>query len=335
MIEGALPLAEGAESEAVSDLQTRLLATGVSPITDPKGLYGPSTRAAVESFQRQRGLRIDGIVGPMTWSTLAEASLCLGDRLLYRAHPMQRGDDVADLQTRLCSLGFDTGRVDGIFGDQTAQALAEFQRNVQLPVDAMAGLATVSELVRVSSRHQTLELVSMVRERERHRSAEPTLRGRHVGIGEVDALSAVTATLSRRLGAHGARVTLIHDEGESAQAQAANDAGVDVYLGLRLAAEPGAWGCAWYKGYSYESTAGRDLAVCVASGITEHFDTSVSASGMSLVVLRETRMPAVLLEGGPAEVVVERTGALVELLLNALIQWASPLESSLTDAEQG
>jgi N-acetylmuramoyl-L-alanine amidase len=326
MIEGALPLAEGAESEAVSDLQTRLLATGASPITDPKGFYGPSTRAAVESFQRQRGLRIDGVVGPMTWSTLAEASLCLGDRLLYRAHPMLRGDDVADLQTRLCSLGFDTGRVDGIFGDQTSYALAEFQRNVQLPVDATAGLATIGELVRVSSRHQTLELVSMVRERERLRSAEPTLRGRHVGIGEVDALGAVTAALSRRLGAQGARVTLIHDEGESAQAQAANTAEVDVYLGLRLAVEPGAWSCAWYKGYSYESTAGRDLALCVAHGITERFDASITAGGMSLVVLRETRMPAVLIEAGPAEVVVERSGALVEVLLDALTQWAAPVD---------
>jgi len=73
MIEGALPLAEGAENEAVSDLQTRLLAAGASPITDPKGLYGPSTRAAVESFQRQRGLRIDGVVGPMTRQALASA----------------------------------------------------------------------------------------------------------------------------------------------------------------------------------------------------------------------------------------------------------------------
>ena len=46
---------------------------------------------------------------------------------------MQRGDDVADLQQRLSTLGFDTGRVDGIFGDRTSRALAEFQRNAGLP----------------------------------------------------------------------------------------------------------------------------------------------------------------------------------------------------------
>jgi N-acetylmuramoyl-L-alanine amidase len=328
MIEGALPLVEGAEGEAVADLQTRLLEAGVFPITDTKGAFGPSTRAAVESFQRQRGLRIDGIVGSMTWTTLTEAGLRLGDRLLYRAHPMQRGDDVAELQSRLCSLGFDTGRVDGIFGDQTAQALAEFQRNVQLPIDATAGLATVGELVRVSGRHQTLEPVSMVREREHLRSAEPTLRGRHIGIGEIDGLGAVGAALSRRLGAQGARVTLIHDEGESSQAQAANAAGVDVYLGLRLAGESDAWSCAWYKGYSYESTAGRDLASWIATGIQERLATPLTATGMSLVVLRETRMPAVLLEVGPAEIIVERSGVLVELLLEALACWAGPADLS-------
>ena len=35
--------------------------------------------------------------------------------------------------------GFDTGRVDGIFGDATARALGEFQRNAGLPVDGIVG----------------------------------------------------------------------------------------------------------------------------------------------------------------------------------------------------
>jgi len=328
MSEGALPLSEGCAGGAVADLQTRLLEAGISPITDAFGTFGPSTRAAVEGFQRQRGLRIDGVVGSMTWSTLTEAGLRLGDRLLYRAHPMQRGDDVAELQSRLCSLGFDTGRVDGIFGDQTASALAEFQRNVQIPVDATAGLATVGELVRVSGRHQTLELVTMVREREHLRSAAPTLRGRHIGIGGIDGMGAVIAALSRRLGALGARVTLLHDADESAQAQGANVAGVDVYLGLRLVAERADWTCAWYKGYSYESTSGRELAGWIAESVAERLMTPMTATGMSLAVLRETRMPAVLIEIGPAEVVVEHSGLLVELLLDALGRWAEPSEIS-------
>ena len=112
---------------------------------------------------------------------------------------MLRGDDVAELQQRLCTLGFDTGRVDGIFGDATGRALAEFQRNAGLPVDGIVGGATLRELMRLESRHHDPELVSSVRARAALRDAPPTLRGRHVAVGESGGLGSVTGALRRRL----------------------------------------------------------------------------------------------------------------------------------------
>jgi N-acetylmuramoyl-L-alanine amidase len=44
--------------------------------------------------------------------------------------------------------------------------------------------------------------------------------------------------------------------------------------------------------------------------------------GMSLPVLRETRMPAVICEVGPPAVVVERAGALAHAIVEALTIWA-------------
>ena len=41
------------------------------------------------------------------------------------ARPMLRGDDVAELQVLLSQLGFNPGRIDGIFGPTTGDALAE------------------------------------------------------------------------------------------------------------------------------------------------------------------------------------------------------------------
>ena len=118
-----LPLSLGDEGAAVSDVQRRLTAilSSGAPI-DADGVFGDGTRAAVEAFQHLRGLRVDGVCGPQTWNTLVEASFRIGDRFLYRRTPMLRGDDVADLQQRLSTLGFDTGRVDGIFGDRTSRA---------------------------------------------------------------------------------------------------------------------------------------------------------------------------------------------------------------------
>ena len=71
------------------------------------------------AFQDAFGLRADGIVDDVVWSTLIEASWNLGSRVLFLRTPNLRGDDVAEMQTVLNRLGFDCGRVDGIFGPVT------------------------------------------------------------------------------------------------------------------------------------------------------------------------------------------------------------------------
>jgi peptidoglycan hydrolase-like protein with peptidoglycan-binding domain/GH25 family lysozyme M1 (1,4-beta-N-acetylmuramidase) len=60
---------EGARGAAVRTLQTLLEKRGF----DPQGVdgdFGPHTRAAVEAFQRARGLDVDGVVGRQTWAAL-------------------------------------------------------------------------------------------------------------------------------------------------------------------------------------------------------------------------------------------------------------------------
>jgi N-acetylmuramoyl-L-alanine amidase len=295
---------------------------------DPDGVFAAGTRAAVEAFQHQRGLRVDGACGPQTWAALVEAGFRLGDRFLYHRRPMLRGDDVADLQRRLSALGFDTGRVDGIFGQQTAAALAEFQGNTGLPVDAVLGGSTLAELRRVTPRHADPELVSAVRDRERMRRAPRTLLGRNIAVGEEGGLHTLTTALRRRLANEGALVVpVLHPDG-SAQADQANTAGAEVYLGLRLDPDRRICAAAYYSGYQFESTGGRRLAELVQSrGAAALGVDPGGAQGMSLAVLRETRMPAVVCEVGPAALVVRRGAALADALADALATWvATPVE---------
>jgi N-acetylmuramoyl-L-alanine amidase len=311
--------------DAVADVQDRLLAVGFGPISDRVGEFGLATRAALEAFQRHRGLRVDGVCGTQTWQTLVEAGYRLGDRFIYRRTPMVRGDDVAELQQRLCALGFDTGRVDGIFGDATAKALREFQENSALPVDGILGSDTLRELRRVAARGAApLHLVSTVRARELLRQSAPTLSGRHVALGEPGGLASPVTALRRRLVALGASVTTLHHPDDSAQAQQANGAGADVYLALRLEPErPGAL-AAFYSGYRDESVGGRLLAEAIQRTVPSALGVpDLGVHGMSLAVLRETRMPAVTVEVGPASAVVEHGPALAEALSTAFAEWVS------------
>jgi N-acetylmuramoyl-L-alanine amidase len=290
---------------------------------DADGIFGPATRATVEAFQRLRGLRVDGICGPQTWNTLVEAGFRLGDRFLYRRTPMLRGDDVAELQQRLCTLGFDTGRVDGIFGDATTRALAEFQRNAGLPVDGIVGGATLTELLRLESRHHEPELVSAVRARAVLRAAPPTLRGRHVGVGESGGLGSVSGALRRRLTLEGTRVTELHHPDDAVQAREANELGIDVFVGLRLNPSTSSCRTAFWSGRHDESPGGRRLAELVQHDLADALGVEdAGVHGMSVPLLRETQMPAVLVEVGPATIVVERARTLAAAISGALGRWA-------------
>jgi peptidoglycan hydrolase-like protein with peptidoglycan-binding domain len=110
------------------------------------GYRGPGTRAAVRRLERAAGLRADGIAGPRVRRRLGRLGRPpLGTREI-RAGDV--GWDVAALQFRLAWRGFPSGTFDGVFGGHLKAALEGFQRWARLPVDGIAGPATLSSLRR-------------------------------------------------------------------------------------------------------------------------------------------------------------------------------------------
>ena len=57
-----------------------------------------------------------------------------------------RGEAVQALQTMLQELGYDPGKIDGIYGARTAEAVRAFQGDHGLPADGEAGAETLSAL---------------------------------------------------------------------------------------------------------------------------------------------------------------------------------------------
>jgi N-acetylmuramoyl-L-alanine amidase len=105
----------------------------------------------IRSFQQERGLHVTGELNEATLRALDESRWKLGDRSLYlQSSPFMRGDDVAALQSRLTEMGFNCGRVDGIFGEMTEAAVKEFQKSVGVKVDGKCGPATIIALLRLT-----------------------------------------------------------------------------------------------------------------------------------------------------------------------------------------
>jgi hypothetical protein len=61
----------GSVGDDVRQLQVALNARGWKPALDADRRFGPLTRTAVLSYQAQKGLEVDGIVGPQTLAALA------------------------------------------------------------------------------------------------------------------------------------------------------------------------------------------------------------------------------------------------------------------------
>ena len=258
--------------------------------------------------------------GPQTWGALVEAGYRLGDRLLYHRTPPLRGDDVAALQRKLGALGFDAGRVDGIFGVRTAAALTDFQRNTGITTDGICGPATLGVVARLGAKAGSGESVAALREQEARRASPRTLDGRRVVVGQHGGLDALADTVARVVAHAGARTLTLADPDGGHQAAQANAFDADLYLGL-VVTDDGAR-TAYYGTEGFASVGGRQLAALLCDELPPVLGHErCDSRAMSLPVLRETRMPAVVCEVGPPGRVVERTAEVATAISRAIVAW--------------
>ena len=140
-------LKEGMSGDRVLALQTKLKSLGYySKNTD--GNFGPGTLSAVIAFQKDNGLVCDGIAGPATLAAIDSLAAANKEAVAESPRPDllkkgMSGDKVLALQTKLKSLGYYDGSLDGNFGTGTLLAVIDFQASNGLKADGVAGPQTL------------------------------------------------------------------------------------------------------------------------------------------------------------------------------------------------
>ena len=320
----------GDSGEAVADIRSLLTTLGLladdGGTPDATAVFDDEMDRAVRAFQQQRGLSVDGIVGPQTYRVLDEARWKLGDRLLTHVPGnLMCGDDVLTLQQRLLDLGFRVGRADGFYGHQTEMGVREFQRNIGVPADGTCGPSTLKALARLAPRVQGGQPNAM-RAEEQIRRAGPHLSGKVVVLDAADSritdpdlaarADAITTDLVRRiegrLAATGVQAYLTHPgdplsetPSEAERAEFANRTGADLCVSLHVdaAENPGVCGVATYfyglDARGIRSTGGERFASLVQREIVARTDLlDLRSHTKTWDLLRRTRMPAVRVDAG-------------------------------------
>lgn len=129
------------------------------------GVYGATTRKAVEKYQAYVGITVDGKAGNTTQTALFEGKSAInGTRDQEKKYVAEvkvqnprtlyygcTGSRVRQLQRALHKAGCYNGNYDGVYGDLTYAGVKKYQSKVGLHADGIAGTKTLNSLYKKTS----------------------------------------------------------------------------------------------------------------------------------------------------------------------------------------
>ena len=136
-------LTVGVINSVVRDLQQRLMDLDYMDPDEPTNYYGEATSLAVQYFQRQAGMTMDGICGVETWDAIMS-----GSAPHYAVQLGFQGNDVTNAQYRLYNLGYlyRASDINGTYDQTTMDAVKKFQETNGLTADGIYGTSTYNLL---------------------------------------------------------------------------------------------------------------------------------------------------------------------------------------------
>ncbi len=146
-------LSRGVRGDAVKSVQEALVNQGLDVSGGVDGVFGAGTESALKSFQQQQGLNATGIVDDAT-----ALALGLAKSPVLGLTQGTRGDAVKTLQQKLIAAGVSVvGGADGIFGQATTRAVADFQTSRGFAPTGIVNAATAAAITAVKTPSATPE----------------------------------------------------------------------------------------------------------------------------------------------------------------------------------
>lgn len=132
----------------VHELQEKLSKLGFFEGNEFTNYFGDKTLQAVLDFQNSVGLKADGIVGK---ETVKYINIKMQQNILFEKSNRtlqlgDSGDNVADLQSKLASLGFYEGEINGTYDELTKESVEKFQIHQGLEATGIAEQQTLIKL---------------------------------------------------------------------------------------------------------------------------------------------------------------------------------------------
>lgn len=318
---------EGQSHREIRTLKQNLLVLGFGDPnsihwTNPDSYFGAGTANALRDLQRSYGIRVSGVLDPITISTIETA---LQDTMRLG----QISNEIRKLKSDLLLLGYGDPlsvhwlNPDSYFGPGLDGEIRKFQLNNNLPINGIVGVHTLAKIQEALANRKPVIYLD-----PGHGSSD---RGAYYGgIAERDINLQVSNKVAVHLKNAGYNVIMSRDSKENSyssnsrtdlfsRAEKANELGVDIFVSVHHNAMPWNSGVAGIETYyygveasypplpgnkdSHNDPARIASSRILANSIHKELINSTNAKDRGVrqgayVVVRETKMPAVLLELG-------------------------------------
>ena len=125
--DGTVGFGQGSRGKSVEYVQQHLRAAGFDP-QRTGGVFDERTEGALRAYQRREGIPVTGRVDRTTWSHLKTATLEARGATDPKQMIDERSGAVRNTEKLLKKLGHKTGKVDGLYTEQTERAVDAFRR---------------------------------------------------------------------------------------------------------------------------------------------------------------------------------------------------------------